>query len=55
MESSATYGEFGHIWKVRPQALGEGLHIVNPLLNFTSFDLRAVTETWNLYRPILHG
>ena len=32
--------------KVRPVALGEGLHIVNPLLNFTSFDLRAVTETW---------
>ena len=32
--------------EVQVEPLGEGLHIVNPLLNFTQFDLRAVTETW---------
>ena len=32
--------------KVQPEAYGEGLHIVNPLLNFVSFDLRQQTYTW---------
>lgn len=32
--------------EVQPTPLDEGLHIINPLLNFTEFDLRAVTETW---------
>jgi regulator of protease activity HflC (stomatin/prohibitin superfamily) len=32
--------------KVQPEAYGEGLHIVNPLLNFVSFDLRQLTYTW---------
>ncbi len=33
--------------EVQPEPLEEGLHIINPLLNFTEFDLRAVTETWS--------
>jgi len=32
--------------EVQPEPYTEGLHIVNPLLNFVEFDLRAVTETW---------
>ncbi len=32
--------------EVQPEPLGEGLHIVNPLLNFVDFDLKHVTETW---------
>jgi regulator of protease activity HflC (stomatin/prohibitin superfamily) len=32
---------------VRMEPLGEGLHIINPLLDFVQFDLRAVTETWS--------
>lgn len=32
--------------EVQVEALAEGLHIVNPLLDFTEFDLRAQTETW---------
>ena len=32
--------------EVQDDPLAEGLHIINPLLKFTSFDLRAVTETW---------
>jgi regulator of protease activity HflC (stomatin/prohibitin superfamily) len=32
--------------EVTMEPLNEGLHIVNPLLKFTQFDLRAVTETW---------
>lgn len=31
---------------VQPEPYGEGLHIVNPLLNFVSFDLRQLTYTW---------
>ncbi|RLA03287.1 MAG: prohibitin family protein [Gammaproteobacteria bacterium] len=31
---------------VRPEAYGEGFHIVNPLLSFTNFDLRQMTHTW---------
>jgi regulator of protease activity HflC (stomatin/prohibitin superfamily) len=33
--------------KVRPEAYSEGFHIVNPLLNFVSFDLRQLTYTWD--------
>ncbi|MGR9053650.1 MAG: SPFH domain-containing protein [Gammaproteobacteria bacterium] len=33
--------------KVQPEPYGEGLHIVNPLLNFVTFDLRQLTYTWN--------
>ena len=32
--------------KVQPEPYKEGLHIVNPLLNFSSFDLRQLTYTW---------
>ncbi|MEM7363519.1 MAG: SPFH domain-containing protein [Pseudomonadota bacterium] len=32
--------------EVQTEPLGEGFHIVNPLLNFTEFDLRAQTFTW---------
>lgn len=32
--------------KVQPEPYDEGLHIVNPLLNFVSFDLRQLTYTW---------
>lgn len=32
--------------KVQPKPYPEGLHIVNPLLNFTSFDLRQLTHSW---------
>ena len=32
--------------KVQPVPYDEGLHIVNPLLNFVSFDLRQLTYTW---------
>ncbi len=35
--------------EVQAEPLGEGLHIINPLLNFTQFDLRAVTETWTVH------
>lgn len=31
---------------VRPEPYGEGFHIVNPLLAFTTFDLRQITHTW---------
>ena len=33
--------------KVRPEPYSEGFHIVNPLLNFVSFDLRQLTYTWD--------
>ncbi|OUR63508.1 hypothetical protein A9Q79_10420 [Methylophaga sp. 42_25_T18] len=32
---------------VRAQAYGEGFHIVNPLLDFTVFDIRQLTYTWD--------
>ncbi|MCK5189790.1 MAG: hypothetical protein KAR12_07010 [Methylococcales bacterium] len=32
--------------KVQNEAYSEGFHIVNPLLNFVSFDLRQQTYTW---------
>lgn len=32
--------------KVQDEPVPEGFHIINPLLKFTEFDLRAVTETW---------
>ena len=32
--------------KVQDEAYAEGFHIVNPLLNFVSFDLRQQTYTW---------
>lgn len=32
---------------VRPEPYGEGFHIVNPLLAFTTFDLRQLTYTWD--------
>lgn len=32
--------------KVQPEAYTEGFHIVNPLLDFVSFDLRQQTYTW---------
>lgn len=32
--------------KIQSEPLGEGFHIVNPLLSFTSFDLRQLTYTW---------
>ncbi len=32
--------------KVQPEAYAEGFHVVNPLLNFVSFDLRQQTYTW---------
>ncbi len=32
--------------EVQPEPYDEGLHIVNPLLNFVSFDLRQLTYTW---------
>lgn len=32
--------------KINPVPYGEGFHIVNPLLRFTSFDLRQQTNTW---------
>lgn len=32
--------------KVQPEAYDEGLHFVNPLLNFVDFDLRQQTYTW---------
>jgi regulator of protease activity HflC (stomatin/prohibitin superfamily) len=32
--------------EVQPVPYGEGMHIVNPLLDFESFDLRAQTHTW---------
>lgn len=50
--NSYTTVEAGHnkvatmFGKVQPEAYGEGLHIVNPLLNFVSFDLRQQTYTW---------
>jgi len=33
--------------KVQPEPYPEGFHIVNPLLNFASFDLRQLTYTWD--------
>ena len=33
--------------EIREQPLAEGLHIVNPLLKFHTFDLRVHTETWS--------
>lgn len=33
--------------KVQKEPYGEGFHLVNPLLRFTTFDLRAQTYTWN--------
>jgi len=38
---AALFGE------IRDQPLPEGLHIVNPLLKFHTFDLRVHTETWS--------
>ena len=32
--------------KVQPEPYQEGFHIVNPLLDFDSFDLRQLTQTW---------
>lgn len=32
--------------EVRPTPYTEGFHLVNPLLDFTSFDLRQQTRTW---------
>jgi regulator of protease activity HflC (stomatin/prohibitin superfamily) len=32
--------------EIQENALGEGFHIVNPLLKFYSYDLRVHTETW---------
>jgi regulator of protease activity HflC (stomatin/prohibitin superfamily) len=32
--------------EVRPTPYAEGFHVVNPLLGFTSFDLRQQTHTW---------
>jgi len=32
---------------VRTEAYGEGFHIVNPLLDFTVFDIRQLTYTWD--------
>jgi regulator of protease activity HflC (stomatin/prohibitin superfamily) len=32
--------------KVQEKAYPEDLHVVNPLLNFVSFDLRQQTYTW---------
>jgi regulator of protease activity HflC (stomatin/prohibitin superfamily) len=32
--------------KVQDEAYSEGFHFVNPMLNFTSFDLRQQTYTW---------
>jgi regulator of protease activity HflC (stomatin/prohibitin superfamily) len=32
--------------EVRPTPYAEGFHLVNPLLDFTSFDLRQQTRTW---------
>jgi len=32
--------------KVQNDAIAEGFHLVNPLLNFVSFDLRQQTYTW---------
>jgi len=31
---------------IRPDALDEGFHVVNPLLKFYTYDLRVHTETW---------
>ncbi len=50
--NSYTTVEAGHnkvatlFGKVQPKPYPEGLHIVNPLLNFVSFDLRQLTYTW---------
>ncbi|WP_051906573.1 SPFH domain-containing protein [Methylomarinum vadi] len=50
--NSYTTVEAGHnkvatlFGKVQPEPYSEGLHIVNPLLNFISFDLRQQTYTW---------
>lgn len=32
--------------KVQPEPYAEGFHLVNPLLDFVSFDLRQLTYTW---------
>ncbi len=50
--NSYTTVEAGHnkvatlFGEVQPEPYAEGLHIVNPLLNFVSFDLRQQTYTW---------
>ncbi len=50
--NSYTTVEAGHnkvatlFGKVQPEAYPEGIHIVNPLLNFVEFDLREQTYTW---------
>lgn len=50
--NSFTTVEAGHnkvatlFGEVQPEAYAEGLHIVNPLLNFVAFDLRQQTDTW---------
>lgn len=50
--NSFTTVEAGHnkvatlFGKVQPEPYAEGLHMVNPLLNFVSFDLRQQTYTW---------
>lgn len=50
--NSYTTVEAGHtkvatlFGKVQPEPYPEGLHIVNPLLNFVSFDVRQLTYTW---------
>ena len=33
--------------EIRDKPLGEGLHMVNPLLKFHTYDLRVHTETWS--------
>lgn len=50
--NSYTTVEAGHnkvatlFGKVQPEPYPEGLHIVNPLLNFIDFDLKQQTYTW---------
>lgn len=50
--NSYTTVEAGHnkvatlFGKVQPEPYTEGLHIVNPLLNFIDFDLKQQTYTW---------
>ncbi|MGR9115807.1 MAG: SPFH domain-containing protein [Gammaproteobacteria bacterium] len=50
--NSYTTVEAGHnkvatlFGKVQPEPYDEGLHIVNPLLRFVTFDLRQLTYTW---------
>lgn len=50
--NSYTTVESGHnkvaalFGSVQPEPLQEGFHIVNPMLDFVTFDLRQITETW---------